>query len=958
MKIMASPGVAVRTPDAARSQYYYAFISYHQDADNCVASRLQAGLQRFSAPWYRRRALRVFRDTANLGATPHLWESIQRSLDASASLILLVCQDSAASPWVAQEVQYWCEHKSVDSIFLVVTEPQADLGDRAPLPNWDPIRGNFSLSGIRILPECLDGAFDDEPRLLDLRWGRADPDTLSLRNAAFQELVADIAAPLKGVARDELIGEDLRQYRRSRRFAQSAIVVLLVLTLSALSLAWIAARQSGIARQQAASAEARQYAAQSEIASDPYQSLLLAIAAQERKSPPPIEARSAFADASSRSGQWSSRLITTWPLKNLGNIDGIDSAAFNWPNGDSTLSAAFPNGAFVQGALRTASAKAVTYHFDGSEATVAALPDRRGFVQVSSAGLTLFDSSGRRGRSYPLCAAGQPWDVSVSTARYVAAYQDGTGSIVLCDLRSGRRQPILGYNKAAWAVAWSPDGQCLAVVGGDGARVWNARTGRMVTISRVRSGGELWSVAWSRDGRRFATGSDAGVLTMWDGGTGARLATRQLGGGRLSSLSWSPDGRFLMTVVSSGQIRLLDGTSGDPVAMVWRGGADESVGDLSLSPDGRFAAVAFSRSESTRYPLGSGHSREFVRVWEVSGAFLAPVAVFGSGEATTSIAWSSDGQYIAGSGEEDTLSLWAASGDPTHPRFRLRVGELFPYSFVAWNPRSGVIAVATDDGIRVVSIHGTGPTRPFWASGGTTQIAWSPDGKQLVGGTDTGGLDFWNPVTQRQSQHLSLASEPVSAVAWSGDGAMIAAATTSGAIVIASLHGKDWTSRTLQVSTAAIRALGFSRGGVLAIGADDGGLFLLNPGARAPQRIEAYDEGVNAVAWSPAGDLLGVARSGRIQFWQTTSIGLVHTIQADGWEPTGLTWSPDGSTVAVADQRGGIRLWRAMSQREACTAVVSELSLTDPGAAQLGVCKRPSTIHEFTPIPSVPVRER
>ena len=48
---------------------YDAFISYSHHSDARLAPLLQAGLHRFAKPWYRMRAVRVFRDEASLAAT-------------------------------------------------------------------------------------------------------------------------------------------------------------------------------------------------------------------------------------------------------------------------------------------------------------------------------------------------------------------------------------------------------------------------------------------------------------------------------------------------------------------------------------------------------------------------------------------------------------------------------------------------------------------------------------------------------------------------------------------------------------------------------------------------------------------------------------------------------------------------------------------------------------------------
>jgi hypothetical protein len=64
---------------------YDAFISYSRAASGHLAHDLQRALSRFAKPWYRRRALRVFRDDANLSANAGLWTSIERSLDCEST---------------------------------------------------------------------------------------------------------------------------------------------------------------------------------------------------------------------------------------------------------------------------------------------------------------------------------------------------------------------------------------------------------------------------------------------------------------------------------------------------------------------------------------------------------------------------------------------------------------------------------------------------------------------------------------------------------------------------------------------------------------------------------------------------------------------------------------------------------------------------------------------------------
>src|SRR6516164_6277053 len=85
---------------------YDAFISYSHAKDKPITTALQAVVQKLGKPWYRRRALRVFRDDTSLSATPHLWPSIQQALGQSRFLILLASREAAVSRSVGQEIAY------------------------------------------------------------------------------------------------------------------------------------------------------------------------------------------------------------------------------------------------------------------------------------------------------------------------------------------------------------------------------------------------------------------------------------------------------------------------------------------------------------------------------------------------------------------------------------------------------------------------------------------------------------------------------------------------------------------------------------------------------------------------------------------------------------------------------------------------------------------------------------
>jgi hypothetical protein len=222
-----------------------AFISYSHAADGRLAPQLQSGLQRFAKPWWRRRALRVFRDESVLSANPHLLSSIEAALAESAWFVFLASPDAARSEWVGREIGWWLEHRDPGRILPVVTD-----GDFV----WDSDGDRLDMAASTAAPAVLAEAFVSEPRWVDLRWAR-DRDDLELRDTRFRDAVADIAAPLHGVAKDDLESEEVRQHRRTVRTAIAAGAMLAVLAVVAAVAGVFAVVQRDEARDQRAEAE-------------------------------------------------------------------------------------------------------------------------------------------------------------------------------------------------------------------------------------------------------------------------------------------------------------------------------------------------------------------------------------------------------------------------------------------------------------------------------------------------------------------------------------------------------------------------------------------------------------------------------------------------------------------------------------------------------------------------------
>jgi hypothetical protein len=116
--------------------------------------------------------------------------------------------NAARSPWVGKEISWWLEHKTSERLLVVLTDGELAYAD-------DP-----EADAHAALPPALRGAFTAEPRWVDLRWLHRT-DHVAQSNPRLRDGIADIAAAVRDVPKDVLVGEHIRQHRRPARGGSS-----------------------------------------------------------------------------------------------------------------------------------------------------------------------------------------------------------------------------------------------------------------------------------------------------------------------------------------------------------------------------------------------------------------------------------------------------------------------------------------------------------------------------------------------------------------------------------------------------------------------------------------------------------------------------------------------------------------------------------------------------------------
>ena len=193
------------------------------------------------------------------------------------------------------------------------------------------------------------------------------------------------------------------------------------------------------------------------------------------------------------------------------------------------------------------------------------------------------------------------------------------------------------------SLAWSPDGTMLtAGTQGSVVRTWDVARGQ--ELSSFKAGtNPVWDMAWSPNGQRLAIVVD-GKVQVRDPATGEVLVSPELFN-TYSSVAWSPDGAMLAGGSMGGALEVWDAATGREAAvtMIPMEISDE-VHCVAWSPDGRW--------------LASGAGGGLVVIWAPVGGGKLTVLT-DHAEAIDTIAWSPDGKRLAsGSGFGGSVQLW------------------------------------------------------------------------------------------------------------------------------------------------------------------------------------------------------------------------------------------------------------------------------------------------------------
>jgi WD40 repeat protein/tRNA A-37 threonylcarbamoyl transferase component Bud32 len=345
---------------------------------------------------------------------------------------------------------------------------------------------------------------------------------------------------------------------------------------------------------------------------------------------------------------------------------------------------------------------------------------------------------------------------------------------------TGEMQHALGHTGRVWSAAFSPDGRLLATAGADGfVNLWHVKT-LYQRRPLIRERSRFQTLVFSSDGRNLATISGPFAAALWNADTGRLLfdlIPEQKGlslvggddafyGYARPALAFRPDDTTLLLCKPSEPITLWNLHQGTQTG-AWPLAANHT---LVISPDGRFVATG-PGPEGVCIRLLDSSTGKIIRILENRNPDRSLCVRL------QNLAFSPDSKSLA-VGCFPILLIWdVATGD-----LKAAYPDAIGNTCLAFSPDGRILVSGFQTGIQVRDAESGTVLKTLFGAGGTIRSAtFSTDGRTLATSSEDGTIRLWNMTTQQEL--FILAEFPKSSapmgLAFSPDGTTLAAAVQS-----------------------------------------------------------------------------------------------------------------------------------------------------------------------------------
>ena len=483
---------------------------------------------------------------------------------------------------------------------------------------------------------------------------------------------------------------------------------------------------------------------------------------------------------------------------------------------------------------------------------------------------------------------------------------------------------LKGHRDQVASVIFSPDGRRIASGSHDRTlKLWDANTGdEILTLTGHESG--VTSVAFSPDGTRILSASLDRTLRLWETLTGRELLRLKGHTETVSHIAFSPDGTRIVSGSNDKTLRVWDTTSGLQTLVIELEDVDDSevspvfpvLGGLAFSPDGRQIVSGVSY----------GGLVGAIRVWDARGS-LRLLTLRGHRGDVNSVAFSPDGNRIVSGSSDSTLKVWDAG---TGKEVLVLTGHKSSVTSVAFSPDGDrIVSGSRDNTVRlwdttsglqtlVIEHEDVDDREARWGTSVVRSLAFSPDGRRIVGGGLDNTLKVWDSGTGKEILVLTGHKTSVTSVAFSPDGTRIVSGSRDNTVRL-------WdagTGKEILVLTgheSSVTSVAFS---------PEGDRIVSGSYHRTPRVWDAstgdeilaltgHESGVTSVAFSPEGNqIVSGSSDNTVRLWDAGTGKEILVLTGHKSSVTSVAFSPDGRRIISGSDDETIRLWDATKNRQ------------------------------------------
>ncbi|MEG3931083.1 MULTISPECIES: AAA-like domain-containing protein [unclassified Microcoleus] len=328
---------------------------------------------------------------------------------------------------------------------------------------------------------------------------------------------------------------------------------------------------------------------------------------------------------------------------------------------------------------------------------------------------------------------GAVWDIHVSPDGKSIASLGVGNAVKLWQPKNIFFLPLPGHDAAVYKAAFAPDGKIVATASTDGTvKLWRldgAGTGALPLRTLKEGTGGLWDVAFSPDGQVIAVGAEK-TVKLWHK-DGRFLREINAHNGIVYGITWSPDGKIIASASMDGTVKL------------WQ---PDGVLLRTLKLDGSaFWSVAFSPDGKALAAVGSSGT---ISIWKTDGTLLQ--AIDAHQAVTTGVSFSPDGKTLASACTDGTAKLWKLDpSDTSVPQkavlLRTLKGHTEGVVGVSFSPDGEIVATASlDNTVKLWNKNGILLTTLTGHTGVVTGVSFSPDGTFLVSASHDQTAILWD----------------------------------------------------------------------------------------------------------------------------------------------------------------------------------------------------------------------